>query len=142
MKKVHIFIFLITSISSFSQISLSEKTAKLVLKDLAELDKRRALSINDSTKIVALTQAYYYKDSALTSSMKATEEADWIAKDNEKLYISSVESRKRALKEIKKQKVLKWAALGGMGGGAVAGPPGMAIGFAAGGLISIFTTRR
>ncbi len=112
MKKVHIFIFLITSISSFSQISLSEKTAKLVLKDLAELDKRRALSINDSTKIVALTQAYYYKDSALTASIKATEEADRIAQDWHGISSEKDKNLSTAKKEIRKQKILKWCGFG------------------------------
>ncbi len=101
--------------SSAQGIRLSERVARLVLQDLALLDKMKADARIDSTTIHDLTIAYYYKDSALTASIKATEEADWKAHDYWALNEVSKKRIERQSKEIRKQRRLKWLFLIGSG---------------------------
>lgn len=97
-------------------VTLSEKTARKVLVDLAELDMRRVDARFDSAAIVELTAAYFYKDSALQASRNEAVLLSMDVKDAGAMYGLKDQDLQRANKEVRKQKRLKWLCLIGMAG--------------------------
>lgn len=98
-----------------AQITLSERTAKRVLNDLAALDLCTRNSKADSAMIVGLATAYHYKDSALQEAVKAYNESNRIGQDWHKMYSVSEVQAGVYRKAYRKQKLLKWLAVAGMG---------------------------
>lgn len=93
-------------------IQITEHQARAILKDRAELKMLRVRVVLDSVANAALFNAYYYRDSALQDSIRAREEADQIAQDYHSLYNVADNQLGQARKEVRKQKVVKWVAIG------------------------------
>lgn len=96
-------------------VVLSEGTARKVLIELAELDMRRVDAKFDSAAIAELTQAYFYKDSALQASSHEAALQARNTQDAQAMYGMKDQDLQLANKEIRKQKRLKWLAIIGMG---------------------------
>lgn len=94
------------------QIQLGERKAKLILRDLAELDRRRQDAALDSMEIHALKLAYNYKDSALISCRSAIVIAARIERDKDGIIAIQDKKLDQARKELRKQKFLKWVGFG------------------------------
>ncbi len=98
-----------------AQIQLSDRVGKLILKDLAELDRRRKEAFLDSMSISALNLAYDAKGQALTQARTAIMELEGMRNDDRQLLIIMEADNSKLTKEVRTQKRLKWLAIGGMG---------------------------
>lgn len=102
------------SYSVTGQIRLSDRVGKLILKDLAELDRRRKEAFLDSMSISALNLAYQAKSTALNQARSAINELEGLRNDERGLLEIQEAKNKTFVKEVKKQKFLKWLGFGGM----------------------------
>lgn len=91
-----------------TRVIIEPKIARLVLKDLAELDMRRLDAKSDSATITDLYQANFELENQARDLTKALKECDGGSEEKDKLIV-------RQGKEIKKQKGLKVLAIVGMG---------------------------
>jgi hypothetical protein len=73
---------------------------------------RRRLAVSDSLSIQNLTQAYFYKDSALTSCQSAIKIEKGITKDNQEFLAIREKELKESKKEIKARLILQGISLG------------------------------
>jgi len=107
-------ILLASSIQLSGQhIQINDFQARCILKDHAELLALRRSDSIFNAQVQALTNAYYYKDSALVQSGVALVECGRIGQDYAGLYHESEKMLSITKKEIRKQKILKWVGLGG-----------------------------
>jgi len=97
-----------------AQIVSSDRIGKLILKDLAELDRRRKEAFLDSMSISALNLAYDAKGQALTQARTAIAELEAMRNDDRQLLNIMESDNNKLTKEVRKQKALKWAFAGGM----------------------------
>ncbi len=100
------------TLASGQDIHLTEKVAKQVLNDLAELDRRRKEAVLDSMEIHALKLAYSYKDSALYACRSAVVIAARIERDKDGELGIREKELIQAKKEVRAQKRLKWLGFG------------------------------
>lgn len=103
MKNALFILLLFGVFSTFGQVTLSDSVARLVLKDLAELDSRREIARIDSATIQDLLRAYQAGDSALTYAKKSIDYLQGIIV-NDSLIES--ELHKEVWKERRKRKAV------------------------------------
>lgn len=83
-----------------------------ILDEHAEVIRLRTDAVTDSIAYQDLLTAFYFKDSSLQQSQKATADAQRIGNDFLALGSITEEQLAKAKKDLRKQKALKWLGFG------------------------------
>ena len=112
-------ILLLSVTPSYGQFTFTrqewEVISRNILDEHSENARLRAEYLADSLQIAALVLAYTYKSEALNDCQKAYNESNRIGQDWHKMYSVSEVQAGVYRKAYRKQKLLKWLAVAGMG---------------------------
>lgn len=116
MQKTHpiltAFLILSSIVASGQGIQISDRQAKLILKDLTELDMRRKEAVLDSIEKARLTLAYNYSKIETAKALEANKEAHNQIDEHREIIVAKDKELLATKRELRKQKRIKWLGFG------------------------------